>query len=180
MLVHGDTEFHDICLFWSLFFIYFNWLKLEKLHGSYKSLVSGFIDDGLVDLTGLTSKKMIFEHTKDLFKKETEVVDVIPLETIKSYNGELQVKQHVSEIKIQTTEKDFTIYTSGIIEASKLATKIVSAATGTTIVKRGSEKVKGALNLVDDTLGIDTRGMIKGVSENGIAGTLLHGIKKKK
>ena len=35
-----------------------------KLHGSYKSLVSGFIDDGLVDLTGLTSSKMIIEAEK--------------------------------------------------------------------------------------------------------------------
>lgn len=145
----------------------------------YEGIV-GYNENTLSTNIKLTSKKMIFEHTKGLIKKETEVVDVIQLDTIKIYNGELQVKQHASEIKIQTTEKDFTIYTSGIIEASKLATKIVSAATGTTIVKRGSEKVKGALNLVDDTLGIDTRGMIKGVSENGIAGTLLHGIKKKK
>jgi hypothetical protein len=29
-----------------------------KLHGSYESLVSGFIDDGLVDLTGLVARKI--------------------------------------------------------------------------------------------------------------------------
>ena len=35
-----------------------------KLHGSYQSLASGFIDDGLVDLTGLTSKKMVIDTEK--------------------------------------------------------------------------------------------------------------------
>ena len=35
-----------------------------KLHGSYQALASGFIDDGLVDLTGLTSKKMVIESEK--------------------------------------------------------------------------------------------------------------------
>ena len=33
-----------------------------KLHGSYKALVSGFIDDGLVDLTGLSAKKIMIEE----------------------------------------------------------------------------------------------------------------------
>ena len=33
-----------------------------KLHGSYSALASGCIDDGLVDMTGLVSKKMIKEN----------------------------------------------------------------------------------------------------------------------
>ena len=33
-----------------------------KLHGSYTALVSGCIDDGLVDMTGLVSKKMVKEN----------------------------------------------------------------------------------------------------------------------
>ena len=43
-----------------------------KLHGSYASLASGFIDDGLVDLTGLTSKKMMIESEKMKDKKEAD------------------------------------------------------------------------------------------------------------
>src|SRR5690606_21933707 len=36
-----------------------------KLHGSYEALVSGFIDDGLVDLTGLVARKIVIgEETK--------------------------------------------------------------------------------------------------------------------
>ena len=38
-----------------------------KLHGSYESLISGFIDDGLVDLTGYVARKMFIsqEQIKD-------------------------------------------------------------------------------------------------------------------
>jgi Ca2+-binding EF-hand superfamily protein len=33
-----------------------------KLHGSYEALISGFIDDGLVDLTGLVARKMVINE----------------------------------------------------------------------------------------------------------------------
>ena len=33
-----------------------------KIHGNYSALVSGFIDDGLVDLTGLTAKKVLINQ----------------------------------------------------------------------------------------------------------------------
>ena len=42
-----------------------------------------------------------------------------------------------------------------------------------------TDKIKDAINTIDDVLGIDTRNTIKGVMENGIAGTLLKGFKKK-
>ena len=58
-------------------------------------------------------------------------------------------------------------------------TKIINAVTGTTMAERGSEKVKGAFNIVDETLGLDTRGIAKGIIENGIKGTIINGIKKK-
>ena len=45
---------------------------------------------------------------------------------------------------------------------------------------RGVKKVKNAFDKVDDVLGFDTRGTVKGVIENGITGTLLKGIKKEK
>ena len=49
-----------------------------KLHGSYQSIVSGFIDDGLVDLTGLTSKKMLIEVEKlNTRQKIDELWDVL-------------------------------------------------------------------------------------------------------
>ena len=67
-----------------------------------------------------------------------------------------------------------------MLEARKFTGKIIDAVTGTTVAKRGSNKIKDAFNMVDDTLGLDTRGTIKGVLENGVKGTILNGIAKKK
>lgn len=131
-------------------------------------------------LMALTSQKMVFEKEKGLFKKERELIDIITLESVKFYNDAAQIKQKGSEVEVQTVEMNLTITFSGILEARKFTGKIVDAVTGTTLAKRSSNKIKDAFTMVDDTLGLDTRGTIKGVLENGIKGTILTGIGKKK
>ncbi len=131
-------------------------------------------------LMTLTSKKVVFEKEKGLFKKERELVDIISLESVKFYNNAAQIKQKSSEVEVQTVEKNFTIVFSGMIEARKFTGKIIDAVTGTTLAKRSSNKIKDAFTMVDDTLGLDTRGTIKGVLEQGVKGTILNGIGKKK
>ncbi len=131
-------------------------------------------------LMALTSKKVIFEKEKGLFKKERELVDTIPLESVKFYNDAAQIKQKGYEVEVQTVYKNLTIIFSGMLEARKFTGKIVDAVTGTTLAKRSSNKIKDAFNMVDDTLGLDTRGTIKGVLEKGVKGTILNGIGKKK
>lgn len=128
----------------------------------------------------LTSQKMILEKEKGIFKKEKELVDIIPLENVKTYNNEVQVKQKGTDVTIQTVEKNIIFSFSGMLEARKFTGKIIDAVTGTTLAKRSSDKIKDAFNMVDDTLGLDTRGTIKGVLENGVKGTLINGIRKKK
>ena len=131
-------------------------------------------------LLTLTSKKIIFEKEKGLFKKERELVDIILLEGIKIYNDVAQIKQKGSEVEVQTVEKNLAIVFSGLLEARKFTGKIVDAVTGTTLAKRSSNKIKDAFTMVDDTLGLDTRATIKGVIEQGVKGTILNGISKKK
>lgn len=43
-----------------------------KLHGTYESLISGFIDDGLNDMTGLVSEKLKLRDKKGLCIPEDE------------------------------------------------------------------------------------------------------------
>jgi Ca2+-binding EF-hand superfamily protein len=43
-----------------------------KLHGSYEALISGFIDDGLVDLTGLVARKMVLDKESYLNENNKE------------------------------------------------------------------------------------------------------------
>ena len=67
-----------------------------------------------------------------------------------------------------------------MLEAIKFTGKIVDAVTGTTLARRSADKIKDAFNMVDDTLGLDTRGTIKGFLENGVKGTIINGLGKKK
>ena len=131
-------------------------------------------------LMALTSKKVVFEKEKGLLRKERELVDIIPLESVKFYNETAQIKQKGSEVEVQTAEKNLRIVFSSMIEARKFTGKMVDAVTGTTLAKRSSDKIKDAFEMIDDTLGFDTRGAIKGVLEQGIKGTILNGIGKKK
>ena len=145
----------------------------------YEGTVTCKAYKGNLQLT-LTSQKVVFEREKGVFKKERELVDIISLENIKSYNGTAQIKQKSSEVEIQTVEKNFTITFSGMLEARKFTGKIINAVTGTTLAERGSAVIKDAFTIVDDTLGLDTRGTIKGVLENGVKGAIINGIGKKK
>lgn len=45
--------------------------------------------------------------------------------------------------------------------------------TGHTMAERGAAKVKDGINLVDDTLGFSTVDTVKGVIENGVIGSIL-------
>ena len=128
----------------------------------------------------LTSKRMVFEKEKGIIKKQIEIVDMIPLEEVKIYNGEVQSKQKNSELNIQTINKNIILYFNGIFEARKVNNKIIDTVSGTSMVERGSNKIKCAIDLVDETLGLDTRGMVKGLMENGVKGTIINGLKKKK
>jgi len=127
----------------------------------------------------LTSKRMIFEKEKGLLKKELVLKDILDLEDIKIYNNKAQIQQKGVEVSIQTIKKNIKISFSGILKANKFVTKVIDTITGTTVTERGTTKIKKTIDTVDDVLGINTRETLKGVVENGIAGTLLKGIKKK-
>ena len=145
----------------------------------YEGIVTSKNYKGSLQLT-LTSHKIVLEKEKGIFKKERELVDVIMLETVKFYNNAAQIKQKNDTVEVQTTDKNIALVFSGMLEARKFTGKIVDAVTGTTLAKRSSDKIKDAFGMVDDTLGLDTRGTIKGILENGVKGTLLNGIGKKK
>lgn len=67
-----------------------------------------------------------------------------------------------------------------MLEARKFTGKMINAVTGTTLARRGADKVKGAIGIIDDTLGLDTRNTVKGLLENGVKGTIVNGLGKKK
>ncbi len=129
----------------------------------------------------LTSKKMILEKSKAKQKRVKELVLVIILKDIKIYNKKIQVTQKGNVVFIQTINENIKLSfdgIDGILKANKFVTKAIDAVTDTTVVERSTNKIKGAIDTVDDILGIDTRGTLRGTLENGVASTLLKGIKK--
>lgn len=137
------------------------------------------IAKGTVKMT-LTSKKVVFEKQKGLFKKELELVDVLSLEELKYFNGQPQITRKGHDVTVQTVSQNCTIVFASGIEAKLFLEKAMDAVTGTTVVDRGATAAKGAFGVMDDVLGIDTRETIKGVMEGGIKGALWNGIGKRK
>lgn len=144
----------------------------------YEGIATSKAYKGSLLLT-LTSKKIILEKEKGLFKKERELVDTILLENVKIYNDAAQIKQKGDSVEIQTVFKNIAFSFSGLIEARKFTGKAIDAVTGTTLAKRVSNKTKGAFDMVDETLGLDTRSTIKGIIEHGVKGTIINGISKR-
>jgi hypothetical protein len=82
-------------------------------------------------------------------------------------------------VEVQATTDNVTLTFTGLLDARKFTKNAIDATTGTTLAKRVSEKTKGALELVDDTIGLDVRGAIKGVFNKGVKGAILSGVGEK-
>ena len=132
----------------------------------------------------LTSKRMVFEKEKGVFKKQVELIDVIGLNEIKIYNEEVQCKPKFDKLEIQAKRYNFSIGFLDLFGAKKVYNLIVKTITGTNAAQRQSKKVKKGLDQADeianDTIGVDARGIVRGILTKGIKGTIINGIDDKK
>lgn len=135
--------------------------------------------DGAIKVT-LTSKKVVLECAQDAEKKIFEIADTVDLSMVKWYHDAAQVKQHGSSVEIQSMSGIYNLTFSGILEARKFVNKAIEAVTDTTLAVRVSEKTKKAIDLVDETLDVDTRGAIKGALSKGLKDVIWNGFGKKK
>ena len=126
----------------------------------------------------LTNHCLVFTiKTKKVFSKEEITLETYPVSDIKIYNSVPQIKhngQHVT-IFLTTCEKYISFVSKA--EAWKFVSQATELLTGQTMAERGADRLRNALNLVDDTLGINTVETVKNVIENGVTG-LLFGKKK--
>lgn len=77
------------------------------------------------------------------------------------------------------TNQEYSFSLPSKLEAVKFHNKIMELLTGKSMSIRNSEKFKSAVNIVDDTLGIDSLGTVTSVLQNGVKGTIFNGITKK-
>ena len=101
----------------------------------------------------LTTKKMIFEKQKGL--TTVELIDIIQLDKIKISNNSVQIKQKKNELQVETTDKNFSIYANGMLEAKMIGARLIDAVTGELNKKRGK------IDWVDEALGLNTREKVK-------------------
>ena len=129
----------------------------------------------------LTNKNIVLTtRIKKMFAKEQINVEVFSLTDIKIYDDMPQVKQNKINVEIYLTFGEIYLDFHSKLEAAKFYQVAIQTLTGKSLATRGAEKVKDGIGLVDDTLGINTVDTVKGVLENGLAGTLFSGFKKSK
>lgn len=75
----------------------------------------------------LEPKKLVFKKTKGLFKKETIIVDTIPLEDIKTKRNEVNLDIDYNEVCIETKDKFILITFDEIKDVDKFVKELKGA-----------------------------------------------------
>lgn len=128
----------------------------------------------------ITNHNIVIETTKKkMFKKPEFSLQVYPTSDIKLYNDQPQIKQKSNDVFVSLINKELQLTFESMFLARKFVTKAIESVTGKTVSARGVGKIKSAIGLVDDTLGIDTIGTISGVMENGVVKSILGGTKSR-
>lgn len=128
----------------------------------------------------LTNLNLVFVITTRKFLSKSQVdVEAYPIEEIKIYNNAPQIKQKNARVEIYLSCGEVVVHFASMFEASKFVNSALHLLTGKSMAERGADKFKGAVGLVDNTLGINTVDTVKNVLENGITGTLLGGFGRK-
>lgn len=121
---------------------------------------------------------VLIKKEKIRFGKSQFNVYGFPMSDIKIYEDMPQIKHHKDSVELYFVNSEQTIIFDSSIEASKFTNAAYKLITGKSMSGRGAEKVKNAIHLVDDTLGINTVGTVKNVLENGVVGSAIGGIGK--
>lgn len=125
----------------------------------------------------LTNLNVVLESLKrKLFKTEIEEIKTYKVTNVKIYLNEPQIKLNDTTIVFYFTNEIVSLFFGDKKEAKKFYSKIMELATGKTGLKRGLEKVVGA---VDDTLGIDSVGTVENAFSKSKLGGIFGFVKKK-
>ncbi len=125
----------------------------------------------------LTNFNVVLESLKrKLFKTEIEEIKTYKVTNVKIYLNEPQIKLNDTTIVFYFVNEVLSLFFGDKKEAKKFYSKIMELATGKTGLKRGLEKVVGA---VDDTLGIDSVGTVENAFSKSKLGGIFGLVKKK-
>ena len=113
----------------------------------------------------LTNKNVIFvRNVKKFFGKERLETDVLSVDDIKVYKEQPQIKREGDKVEIYFTTCEKSIVFASKSEANKFTSIALELLTGKTKTVRSAEKVRGAIDVVDTALGINTVEAVKDVA----------------
>lgn len=124
-------------------------------------------------LITLTSKRIIIEKIVDTKSNDFLYIDEFLLSNIKIYKDKVQVRNKVGQVDIQTIEKNLTFSFKNILNARKFTVLIINTLTNTTTLTRNAEKIIQVIDVVDETLKIDTRQCAKNILQKKTATKLI-------
>lgn len=127
----------------------------------------------------LTNLNLITVIVKKPYSKKSPLIDIYPVDKIKIYKDVPQIKTNdcTAEIYLTTKELKLTFFSKG--ELNKFVNAAFELITGKDAFSRNTDKVKNAVDAVDNSLGINTIETVKNVVENGVSGSLLGFLGKK-
>lgn len=121
----------------------------------------------------LTNLNVVFINKyKRLFAQEEITVLEYPINEIKVYKDIPQVKIKENSAQIYFFEGEELIYFYSKKELHKFCNQVYELITGQTVAQKNAQKVKETINLVDDTLGINTVETAGKVIKNGVVGNV--------
>ncbi len=127
---------------------------------------------GITELI-LTNINIVFINKyKKPFSKEEITVYEYSVRSIKIYEGvpQIRTKGNIVEIYLLENEVEFEFYAK--TELHKFVNASNKLLTGETSVQKGAKKIKNAIGLVNDTLGINTVEATGNLIKNGIVGNV--------
>lgn len=141
---------------------------------------------GTTELVLTNINFVLITKIKKLLAKDEVVVDVYPTNEIKIYEGTPQVlkKGNLVELYFFHEETEFTFESGN--ECRKFMNAALKLLTHKNKFERAVDKTKGAIHCVDESLGVDSVGIVKSVATNKtvvgkIGGAIKHiGFGKKK
>lgn len=152
-------------------------LKAEEVV-FYKGAVTLKGKKGNTELLFTNLNVVFINRYKRLFSKEEITVIEYPTHEIKMYEGVPQIKTKGSSVEIYFKETEVEFEFDSKMELRKFINETNKYLTGESTAQKGAKKVKDAIGLVDDTLGINTVQATGNVVKNGIVGNITGAIGK--
>lgn len=144
----------------------------------YKGNVSLVGNSGATEIV-LTNTNLVFISTyKKLFSKEEISVLEYSIEDIKMYENKPHIISKGNKAEIYLIDNEIVAEFSSKNELHKFLGVINKLLTGETSAQRGAKKIRGAIDLVDEALGINTVEAIGNVIKNGVVNSVTGAVGK--